>query len=72
VLEVKPFTKLIYSWLYNSANTKVEWTLVPKGNGTELQLVHSGFVILEDLNLHNGGWISCGNKLTGLLNPVKA
>src|SRR5882757_7793066 len=45
VLEVKPFTQLSYSWQTNSLvdnkpyDSKVVWTIIPKGNGTELQLV---------------------------------
>src|SRR4030095_3246740 len=44
ILEVNPFTKLSYSWQFNSAsgnkaNSKVLWILLPKENGTELQLV---------------------------------
>jgi len=48
VLEVKPYTHLSYSWQGNSVkdnkpfNSKVVWTLTPKENGTELQLVHNG------------------------------
>ncbi len=46
---------LSYSWQKNSAkdnkpfNSKIVWTLVPKENGTELQLVHNGFTALEDI-----------------------
>ena len=65
VLEVKPFTILSYSWQKTSAkdnklfNSKVVWTLVPKENGTELQLVHNGFTSLEDYSAHNNGWNTC-------------
>src|SRR5437764_623718 len=46
VLEVKPFIQLSYSWNGTTKDgsrtftSKVEWTLTPKGNGTELQLKH--------------------------------
>jgi uncharacterized protein YndB with AHSA1/START domain len=75
VLEVKPFTKLSYSWQKNSAkdnkpfNSKVVWTLVPKENGTELQLVHNGFTALEDYIAHNNGWNTCLKLLEELLKP---
>jgi len=65
VLEVKPFTRLSYSWQKNSAkdnkplHSKVEWTLVPEENGTELQLVHSGFTASEDYIAHSNGWDTC-------------
>ena len=77
VLEVKPFTKLSYSWQTNSAkdnkpfNSKVVWTLVPKENGTELQLVHNGFTALEDYIAHNNGWTALGNQFVELLNTIK-
>jgi len=65
VLEVKPFTRLSYSWQKNSAkdhklfNSMVVWTLVPKENGTELQLVHNGFTAVEDVIAHTNGWNTC-------------
>jgi uncharacterized protein YndB with AHSA1/START domain len=74
VLEVKPFSKLSYSWQNNSVkdnkpfNSKVEWTLVPKENGTELQLVHNGFTLLQDLVGHENGWNACHKKFEELLN----
>ena len=49
VLEVIPLQKLAYSFKGGPAegvinlNTIVTWTLIPKDNGTELRLVHSGF-----------------------------
>jgi len=77
VLEVKPFTKLSYSWQKNSAkdnkpfNSKVVWTLVPKGTGTELQLVHCGFTSLEDFLAHENGWNTCLKQFEELLNIKK-
>ena len=77
VLEVKPFTKLSYSWQKNSAkdnkpfNSKVMWTLVPKGNGTELQLVHTGFTSLEDMVAHQNGWNTCLKQFEELINTIK-
>ena len=76
VLEVKPFTKLSYSWQYASAkdnklfDSKVVWTLVPNENGTELQLSHSGFTASEDFIAHNKGWTTLGNRFVELLNAV--
>src|SRR6185437_6157295 len=55
VLEVKPFTRLSYSWngglkdKSRSYESIVVWTLVPKETGTELQLQHNGFTELEDI-----------------------
>ena len=69
VLEVTPFSQLVYSWQTNSAKdnkpfaSKVVWTVVAKDNGTELQLVHNGFRALEDVVLHNDGWTRIMNKI---------
>ena len=75
VLEVRPFTKLSYSWQFNSADnkpvdSKVMWTLFPKEDGTELQLIHNGFTVSEDLALHNNGWAILGSRLIELLNVI--
>lgn len=77
VLEVKPFTKLSYSWQKRSLDdnkvfdSKIVWTLVPRENGTELQLVHDGFIAGEDLMGHEKGWKECINKFDELINTVK-
>jgi uncharacterized protein YndB with AHSA1/START domain len=78
VLEVKPYTKLSYTWKKNSSkdykpfNSKIVWTLVEKENGTELQLVHNGFTFLEDVIAHENGWNACLKKFEELLNTVKS
>jgi len=77
VLELKPFTKLSYSWngrtqdKSRSFNSTVVWTLIPKDNGTELQLRHNGFEILEDILNHTNGWNSCLKKLGEHINLVQ-
>lgn len=77
VLEVKPFTKLSYSWnggtqdKSRSFNSRVEWTLVPKDGGTELLLEHNGFEILEDILNHTNGWNSCLKKMQEQINLVE-
>ena len=76
VLEVKPFTRLSYSWQKNSAkdnipfNSLIVWTLIPTEAGTELHLVHNGFTTLEDVAAHEQGWITCLKKIEELLNTV--
>ncbi len=76
VLEIKPHTRLSYSWQTNSINdnkpfnSKVVWTLVPKDGGTEMELVHSGFTALEDVIAHKDGWTRIGNKMVETLNAV--
>ena len=73
VLEVEPFTSLSYSWQKRSLNdnkpftSKVTWTLVPAGEGTELQLVHDGFVAADDLAGHETGWSACLKRMEDLL-----
>jgi uncharacterized protein YndB with AHSA1/START domain len=77
VLEVKPFTKLSYSWNGRTGdksrnfNSTVVWTLVPKDKGTELQLQHSGFEVLEDILNHTSGWNSCVKKLEEHINSTE-
>ena len=73
VLEVEPVTRLSYSWRYSSAkdkkllDSKVVWTLVPKENGTELQLRHNGFTLLEDFTAHSNGWNTCLKRFEELV-----
>jgi uncharacterized protein YndB with AHSA1/START domain len=77
VLEVKPCTRLSYSWQKNSAKdnkpftSQIQWTLVPKGNGTDLQLTHHGFATQEDLVAHEEGWNICEKQFEQLLNTIK-
>lgn len=74
VLEVKPYSKLSYSWNgrtndnSRNFNSQVVWTLIPRGNETELQLQHSGFKILEDILNHTAGWNSCLKRFEELIN----
>ena len=69
VLEVNPCAKLSYTWdgrLIDGGrhfNSVVVWTLVPKGDGTELQLQHKGFTVPKDVLAHGKGWDVCVNRL---------
>jgi uncharacterized protein YndB with AHSA1/START domain len=77
VLEVKPVTKFSYSWKGSTKDgsrtfdSNVVWTLIPKKDGTELQLEHNGFALLEDFTTHNSGWNTCLKRLEGLIIPVQ-
>ena len=77
VLEVIPHSRLVYSWQTNSLadarpfDSTVVWTLIPKDNGTELQLLHTGFRAAEDVLAHNDGWTRIGHKMTDQLNALK-
>jgi len=77
VVEVKPFTKLSYSWNGKTKdgsrtfNSMVVWTLIAKNNGTELQLQHNGFTMLEDILTHTSGWNTCLKRFEELINSIK-
>jgi uncharacterized protein YndB with AHSA1/START domain len=73
VLEVNPIKKLVYSWKGGPGKGKitldsvVTWTLVPKDNGTELQLVHAGFTGVKNYISYlimNKGWEKIIKRLT--------
>ncbi|UAY50890.1 SRPBCC family protein [Ferruginibacter albus] len=76
VLEVKPYSKLSYSWRFASVeddkrmDSKVVWTLTPIADGTELLIVHDGFTLLGDFISHNKGWTALGNNFIQLLTAV--
>src|ERR1700710_2737083 len=79
VMEIVPFKKLSYSWRGGPGNgqtsfdTVVNWALVPKDGGTELQLVHRGFEGDHNIPLYEGmtkGWIDNMNKILKSLNEV--
>lgn len=78
VLEVKPCTKLSYSWngsTYDKSrnyHSTVVWTLVPKDNGTELHLQHDGFTVLDDILAHSSGWNSCVKQMEAHINSLHA
>jgi len=73
VLEIKTGKMLSYSWEKDSAHDSkpfhsvVTWTLVPHDEGTELQLVHNGFVDEDDVISHTHGWNACLKLLSDLL-----
>lgn len=76
ILELMPHTKLSYTWDGSTVdgrnfNSKVEWTLIPKNKGTELQLSHNGLSVLEDILNHSGGWDSCLKRFEEHINTVK-
>lgn len=76
VLEIQPFSKLSYTWDGSTTdgrvfNSEVEWTLIPKENGTELQLSHDGFTVLEDILNHSGGWDNCVKRMDESINGIK-
>lgn len=79
VLEIVPLKKLSYSWASGpgkgeiTLDSVVVWKLVPKDNGTELFLDHSGFAKEENLNFYNGlnhGWTEKLQNIANLLNAA--
>ena len=77
ILKVAPFTQLSYSWKCSPTNgtfkinTVVMWTLTPKDNGTELNLLQTGFKENENEMFYmamNTGWIKEVGKLLQHLN----
>jgi uncharacterized protein YndB with AHSA1/START domain len=80
VLEIVPHQKLSYSWRSGPGNGKIDldsivvWKLIPKDNGTELLLEHTGFKDIENFKMYsavNDGWLVNIKKIAGLLNKAK-
>ncbi len=80
VLEIVPHQKLSYSWRSGPGNGKIDldsivvWKLIPKDNGTELLLEHTGFKEIENFKMYsavNDGWLVNIKKIAGLLNKAK-
>ena len=74
VLEIIPHKQLSYTWKNKNGNGEtdvdsvVTWTLIPKNEGTELQLQHNGFTAMEELHSHAGGWTKHLHFLTKRLH----
>jgi uncharacterized protein YndB with AHSA1/START domain len=80
VLEIVPHQKLSYSWKSGPGSGKIDldsivvWTLIPKDNGTELLLEHTGFREIDDFKMYsavNDGWLVNIKKIADLLNKAK-
>jgi uncharacterized protein YndB with AHSA1/START domain len=80
ILELVPLKKLSYSWKLGPGEGKinldsvVEWTLVEKNNGTELQLEHSGFDEIINAGIYAGmtdGWLQNLKKMSDKINLAK-
>ena len=81
VLEIVPYKTLSYSWKTGPGNGKIEldsivvWKLIPKDNGTELLLEHTGFKETENFKMYtavNDGWYKNIEKIAVLLNKSKS
>ncbi len=80
VLEIVPFKKLSYSWRGGpgkgriTLDSVVTWTLIPKENGTELLLEHTGFKGIKNYISYlimNKGWVIGPKKRLTLLLTAK-
>ena len=80
VLEIIPEKKLVYSWKGGPGNGEinmdsiVEWTLIEKNNGTELQLIHNGFENIDKLPIYqamNEGWLENMKKIYERINSTR-
>lgn len=67
--ELVPGRKVVYTFNLPEGATLVTWTLVPKGAGTELKLVHSGFSEGpgSEMSDHSRGWAFYVDNLAGVL-----
>jgi uncharacterized protein YndB with AHSA1/START domain len=80
VLEIIPNKKLVYSWKGGPQpgeiimDSIVEWTLTEKNNGTELDVVHSGFKEgFEDVSIFSAmesGWLKNVKEIYQLINKT--
>lgn len=77
ILKVVPLKQLSYSWKCSPAgkgykiDTVVTWTLVPKGNGTELNLLQTGFKEKENEAFYmamKNGWVQRAEQFLQILN----
>jgi uncharacterized protein YndB with AHSA1/START domain len=77
VLEIVPHQKLSYSWKCGPGSGEIDldslvvWKLIPKDNGTELLLEHTGFKEIENFKMYsavNDGWLVNIKKIAEFLN----
>ncbi|HLY69699.1 MAG TPA: SRPBCC domain-containing protein [Puia sp.] len=78
VLEIVPFRKLSYTWKAGPGDGQINldsivtWTLVPKDNGTELLLDHSGRMENADIySAMNTGWQKNMAKMDTLIQAAQ-
>jgi uncharacterized protein YndB with AHSA1/START domain len=79
VLEIVPNQTLSYSWKSGPGNGKIEldsivvWKLIPKDNGTELLLEHTGFRGFDHsamFSAMNDGWFKNIQKISELIKAA--
>jgi len=80
VLEIVPNKKLVYTWRGGpgdgtmTLDSKVEWTLNAKDNGTELIIEHNGFAsdesMLQIFSVMDAGWLQNIKKIAELIKTA--
>lgn len=72
-LELVPGRKVVYTFNLPEGKTLVTWILTPRGAGTELKLVHSGFSEgpVSEMGNHSLGWTFYVGNLAGVLDGEK-
>jgi uncharacterized protein YndB with AHSA1/START domain len=78
--EVEPPTRLVFTWAWEDDllthhkghESLVTITLRAVGSRTELTLRHERLESQSSRDSHQGGWISCFDKLETYLNPGRA
>jgi uncharacterized protein YndB with AHSA1/START domain len=77
VIEVIPNRHLSYSWKVEGSDgnltmdSTVVWTLHEQNGGTELHLIHHGFMSEDEFLGKQSGWTILGNRLVEIFNTVK-
>ena len=81
VLEIVPHQRLSYSWKTGPGNGKIEldsivvWKLIPKDNGTDLLLEHTGFSGFDNNSMFsamNDGWFKNIQKIAELIKAANS
>ncbi len=76
VLEIVPYKMLSYSWKTGPGSGKIDldsivlWKLIPKDNGTELLLEHTGFKNYKNISMFSAmseGWYKNIQKIAALI-----
>ena len=72
VLEVKPISRLSYSWGTMGMESVVTWTLTPTESGTHLRMEHSGFPSEESVSYKGAkyGWQNFIGKLENVVGGL--
>ncbi len=70
--EVIPGKKLVYTWKWEAGDMSSDDTLItvefkPKGDKTEVLMIHEGLPSEKEVQMHTQGWASCLMKLEKII-----